>query len=172
MGQFNPKIHWTTKMNRLTALLFVAAVSAAPMEDTPEVAAAKAQFKAAFNMAEAGEHIKLAPVNNDVQAEQIAQAYMADSEDVAAAKAEFQAAFDDAAAGGLAAKQAPAPVHTVPVAHYAAYPYLTSYPSPYGAYPYAHVGAYPYAHVGAYAAYPYAHIGAYPVLAASNVVKS
>merc|ERR1712240_192818 len=114
MGQFNPKIHWTTKMNRLTALLFVAAVSAAPMEDTPEVAAAKAQFKAAFNMAEAGEHIKLAPVNNDVQAEQIAQAYMADSEDVAAAKAEFQAAFDDAAAGGLAAKQAPAPVHVIP----------------------------------------------------------
>merc|ERR1712107_430010 len=38
----------------------------------------------------------------------------ADAEDVAAAKAEFKAAFDDAAAGGLAAKQAPAPVHTVP----------------------------------------------------------
>merc|ERR1712145_24723 len=131
MGSSIRRFTGQTKMNRLTALLFVAAVSAAPMEDTAEVAAAKAEFKAAF---------------------------------------------DDAAAGGLAAKQAPAPVHTIPVAaHYAAYPYLTSYP--YAAYPYAHhVGAYPYAHhvVGAY---PYAHhVGAYPyalpVLAASNVVKS
>merc|ERR1712198_773250 len=152
MGSSIRRFTGQTKMNRLTALLFVAA--------------AKAEFKAAFDMAEAGEHIQLAPVNNDVQAEQIANAYMAES----------KAAFDDAAAGGLAAKQAPAPVHTIPIAaHYAAYPYLTSYP--YAAYPYAHhVGAYPYAHhvVGAY---PYAHhVGAYPyalpVLAASNVVKS
>merc|ERR1712198_297386 len=111
MGSSIRRFTGQTKMNRLTALLFVAA--------------AKAEFKAAFDMAEAGEHIQLAPVNNDVQAEQIANAYMADSEDVAAAKAEFKAAFDDAAAGGLAAKQAPAPVHTIPVAaHYAAYPYL------------------------------------------------
>merc|ERR1712126_707150 len=40
--------------------------------------------------------------------------YLDDVEEVAAAKAEFQAAFDDAAAGGLAAKQAPAPVHVIP----------------------------------------------------------
>merc|ERR1712115_94291 len=40
-------------------------------------------------------------------------AYLDDVEDVAAAKAAFQAAFDDAAAGGLAAKQAPAPVHVI-----------------------------------------------------------
>merc|ERR1711970_1682811 len=38
-----------------------------------------------------------------------------DTADVAAAKAAFQAAFDDAAAGGLSAKQAPAPVHEIPV---------------------------------------------------------
>merc|ERR1711963_1275802 len=56
----------------------------------------------------------LHPVNNDVQAAQIAASHLDDVEDVAAAKAAFQAAFDDAAAGGLAAKQAPAPVHVVP----------------------------------------------------------
>merc|ERR1711955_174393 len=69
--------------------------------------------------AEAGEHAALRPdalhpVNNDVQAPQIASAYLDDAEDVAAAKAAFQAAFDEAAAGGLAAKQAPAPVHVIP----------------------------------------------------------
>merc|ERR1739842_172898 len=83
-----------------------------------EVAAAKAVFNAAFAAAEAGEHAALRPdalhpVNNDVQAPQIASAYLDDVEDVAAAKAAFQAAFDDAAAG-LAAKQAPAPVHVLP----------------------------------------------------------
>merc|ERR1711889_30021 len=89
-------------------------VAAAPIEDTPEVAEAKAIFNAAFTAAEAGEHIALRPVNSDVQAAQIASAYLDDAEDVAAAKAAFQAAFDDAAAGGLAAKQAPAPVHVIP----------------------------------------------------------
>merc|ERR1712226_826484 len=56
----------------------------------------------------------LHPVNTDVQAPQIAASYLDDIEDVAAAKAAFLAAFDDAAAGGLAAKQAPAPVHVLP----------------------------------------------------------
>merc|ERR1719343_607775 len=65
---------------------FLAVAAALPIEDTAEVAAAKAEFNAAF----------------------------ADAEEVAAAKAAFQAAFDDAAAGGLAAKQAPAPVHAIP----------------------------------------------------------
>merc|ERR1712059_103810 len=69
--------------------------------------------------AEAGEHLALRPdalhpVNNDVQSPQIATAYLDDSEDVATAKAAFLAAFDEAAAGGLAAKQAPAPVHVLP----------------------------------------------------------
>merc|ERR1712098_797295 len=86
---------------------------------TPEVAEAKATFKAAFDAAEAGEHAALRPdalhpVNNDVQAPQIASAYLDDVEEVVAAKAAFQAAFDDAAAGGLVAKQAPAPVHVIP----------------------------------------------------------
>merc|ERR1712168_1699387 len=162
------KILWTYNMLRLTALVFIAAVSAAPLEDSVDVKAAKAEFKAAFDMAEAGEHIQLAPVNNDVQAEPIAQFYMADSADVAAAKVEFKAAFDDAAAGGLAAKQAPAPVHIVAapvmpvnyaVSPYAAYPYL-SHPH---TYPYAyHYGAYPYT----YGAYTYGYPYTYPVMAA------
>merc|ERR1712066_33847 len=76
-------------INMLRLVFVVAFASAAPLEDTPEVAEAKAAFKAAFDAAAAGEHAALAPVNNDVQAEQIA-------------------------AGGLAAKQAPAPVHVLP----------------------------------------------------------
>merc|ERR1712098_314758 len=109
----------TSKMYKLLAFSFLAMAAAIPIEDTPEVAEAKATFKAAFAAAEAGEHAALRPdalhpVNNDVQAPQIASVYLDDAEDVAAAKAAFQAAFDDAAAGGLAAKQAPAPVHVIP----------------------------------------------------------
>merc|ERR1712168_10805 len=164
--QFSTKIHWTINMYRLLALLFVGAVSAVPvMEDTAEVKAAKAEFNAAFDMAVKGEHANLAPVNNDVQAEQIPMSYMADTADVASAKAEFMAAFDDAKMGGLAAKQAPAPVHmvaTAPVAHhvmpvsyavnsvhqaavnpYMAYPHV-AYPYTYGAFPYMHHYGYTY----------------------------
>merc|ERR1711972_933526 len=78
-----------------------------------EVAAAKEEFQALFDAAVAGDHAALAPVNNDVQADQIANSYLDDAEDVAEAKAKFTAAFEDAAAGGLAALQAPAPVHEV-----------------------------------------------------------
>merc|ERR1712112_653292 len=109
----------TSTMYKLLVCSFLAMAAAAPIEDTPEVAEAKATFKAAFDAAEAGEHAALRPdalhpVNNDLQAPQIASAYLDDAEEVAAAKAAFQAAFDDAAAGGLAAKQAPAPVHVIP----------------------------------------------------------
>merc|ERR1712098_704510 len=125
-----------------------------PIEDTPEVAEAKAAFKAAFDAAEAGEHAALRPdalhpVNNDVQADQIASAYLDDTEDVAAAKAAFTAAFDDAAAGGLAAKQEPAPVHVIAAPE----PLAVAAPAPVApvvhtlpvGYPYGlHYGAYPY----------------------------
>merc|ERR1711962_1638279 len=92
----------TSNMYKLLVCSFLAMAAAAPIEDTPEVAEAKATFKAAFDAAEAGEHAALRPdalhpVNNDVQAPQIASAYLDDVEDVAAAKADFQAAFDDAA---------------------------------------------------------------------------
>merc|ERR1712036_96442 len=125
----------TSNMYKLLICSFLAMAAAAPIEDTPEVAEAKATFKAAFDAAEAGEHAALRPdalhpVNNDVQAPQIASAYLDDVEEVAAAKAEFQAAFDDAAAGGLAAKQAPAPVHVIPAPAplVAAAPVLTTHP--------------------------------------------
>merc|ERR1712025_1255994 len=105
----------TLIMYTLIIASLLAFATALPIEDTPEVAEAKATFNAAFAAAEKGEHAALAPVNNDAQAEQIATAYLSDAEEVAAAKAAFQAAFDDAAAGGLAAKQEPAPVHEIPV---------------------------------------------------------
>merc|ERR1712045_608197 len=104
--------HTQTKMLRFAVLFVAAACSAIPIEDTPEVAEAKAAHLALVEEAKAGLHAAKAPVNNDVQAEQIATAYLADDEAVAAAKAEFLAAV--AEAGGLAAKQAPAPVHEVP----------------------------------------------------------
>merc|ERR1712142_1009387 len=93
MGQF-PKILWTENMFKLYLLVVsLAAVLSAPLEDTADVVAAKAEFQAAFDMAAEGRLGELAPVNNDVQAEQIATAYMADTDDVAAAKVEFQSAF-------------------------------------------------------------------------------
>merc|ERR1712173_326020 len=160
----------------LTSLLAVA--SSLPLEDTPEVAAAKAEFKAAFDAASAGAHAALAPVNNDLQAEQIALSYLADSEDVAAAKADFLAAFDSAAAGGLAAKQAPAPVHAIPApAPLAAAP-VAAAGIPYGISALTAVGGYPYAglpyaaglpaglpYAGLPVGYPYAGL---PVVAAAK----
>merc|ERR1712168_621635 len=149
--------HTQTKMLRFAVLFVAAACSAIPIEDTPEVAEAKAAHLALVEEAKAGLHAAKAPVNNDVQAEQIATAYLADDEAVAAAKAEFLAAFADAEAGGLAAKKAPAPVHEVPevvapaVQAVAAPIAVAAYP--YAAYPYA---AYPYAHHG-FAYNPIAH---------------
>merc|ERR1712001_658403 len=163
------------KMYKLALCSFLALAAAAPLEDTAEVAAAKAAFNAAFAAAEAGEHAALRPdalhpVNTDVQAPQIAASYLDDIEDVAAAKAAFQAAFDDAAAGGLAAKQAPAPVYVVPepaplVAAPVAAPVVAA--APVVTYAGLHHAAYPYAvnHLGyaginhlGYAGYPY-HAG-------------
>merc|ERR1712168_753981 len=126
MGQFTPKIQRTTITMQTFVLLALAAVaSASPLADTAEVAAAKAEFKAAF---------------------------------------------DNAAAGGLAAKQAPAPVHEVAAVPAAAPVY---YPYTYGLHHgYAGAAVYPYASFpytyGAYAPYtysaynPYAnHLGAF-----------
>merc|ERR1739847_241781 len=116
-------------------LVFIVAVAAAaPLEDTTEVALAKAEFQAAFDAAVAGEHAALAPVNNDIQAEQIPDQFLDDAEDVAAAKADFLAAYEAAAAGGLADLQAPAPVHEIPVPAAAPVPaplYTTGHLLPY-----------------------------------------
>merc|ERR1712126_687264 len=94
----------TLKMKFLIALCLVA--SAMAIGDTPDVAAAKAAFNAAFAAAEAGEHAALAPAP-------VASAYLADDEAVAAAKADFAAAFAAAEAGEHAAL-APAPVKALP----------------------------------------------------------
>merc|ERR1719483_766242 len=115
---------------------------ALPIEDTPEAGAAKAEVNAAFAAAEAGDHAALAPVNADAQAAQIAAAYLADGEEVAAAKDAFQAAFDDAAAGGLAAKQATAPVHEIAAPAPLAAPVVAA-GIPYGVSALSAVGGYP-----------------------------
>merc|ERR1711931_59814 len=131
-------------MKFLIALCLVA--SAMAIEDTAEVAAAKADFAAAFTAAEAGEHAALAPAA-------VASAYLDDTADVAAAKAAFAAAFDSAEK--IAALPAP----------YFYNGYYGGYPYAHGAYPYAAYahGAYPYAAYAhgayAYGAYPYAGYG-------------
>merc|ERR1712001_696482 len=125
--------HTQTKMLRFAVLFVAAACSAIPTEDTPEVAEARAAHLALVEEAKAGLHAAKAPVNNDVQADQIATTYLADDEAVAAVKAEA------------------APIATVAGLPYAAYPYA--------AYPYAAHGfayntiahhSYPY-----YAGLPY-----------------
>merc|ERR1712212_96810 len=120
-------------MNTLIIASLLAFATAFPIEDTPEVAEAKATFNAAFAAAEKGEHAALAPVNNDAQAEQIATAYLSDAEEVAAAKAAFQAAAPVHVIpepAPLAAAPAPAPA-VLP-----GFPYGVSALNAVGAYPY------------------------------------
>merc|ERR1711887_445652 len=130
----------------------LAVATSLPIEDTADVAAAKAEFNAAFAAAEAGEHAALAPVNSDTQAAQIAAEYLA------AAKAAFTAAFDEAAAGGLTAKQAPAPVHEIPAPAPLAAPVVAA-GIPYGVSALNVLGGYPYAGLPA-AGLPYAGLPA------------
>merc|ERR1712166_1667583 len=141
----------------MKAFIFVsllAVAAAVPLEDTPEVAAAKAEFMAAFAIAEAGAHAGLAPVQG-------ATAYLADLPEVAEAKAAHAAVFNAYTAGTVALPVAPVftgvqPAHVV--APVVAPPAVAPVAVAYGGYPYAHhYGAYG-AH-GAYAGYPYA--GAY-----------
>merc|ERR1712168_1220651 len=84
----------------------VGVVLGAPLQDTPEVLEAKENFLAAFETAREGKHAALAPVNNDIQAPQIANVYLDETESVAEEKAKFKIAFDTAEAGGLKHMQA------------------------------------------------------------------
>merc|ERR1712025_613395 len=84
----------------------VGVIYGAPLQDTPEVLEAKEKFLAAFETAREGKHAALAPVNNDIQAPQISNAYLDDTEPVAEEKAKFKIAFDTAEAGGLKHMQA------------------------------------------------------------------
>merc|ERR1711892_1585464 len=68
MGNSEDSLEQHFNMNSLILASFLAVATALPIEDTPEVAAAKAEFSAAFAAAEKGEYAALAPVNTDVQA--------------------------------------------------------------------------------------------------------
>merc|ERR1712029_1246560 len=107
MGWYSSLV--TIMYKTIFAVLFSIA-AALPVEDTAEVAAAKEAFATVYKSVEAGDHINLMPVNNDVQAAQIPNMYLDDTVDVAKAKDEFLAEFRNVEAGGLMAKQAPAPV--------------------------------------------------------------
>merc|ERR1719500_2492890 len=76
------------------------------VKDTEEVAVAKSRRLALFDMAEMGEHAKLAPLNTDVQALQIDNAYIEDTAEVAAARARHLASVALTETGGLAKLQA------------------------------------------------------------------
>merc|ERR1711978_492598 len=104
----------TIMYKTIFAVIFSVA-AALPLEDTAEVKAAKEAFATVYKTVEAGEHINMMPVNNDVQAPQIANAYLDDTMDVAEAKEAFMAAFRNVEAGGLEAMQAPAPKVAEPV---------------------------------------------------------
>merc|ERR1711936_747860 len=68
----------TIMYKTIFAVLFSVA-AALPLEDTVEVAAAKEAFATVYKSVEAGEHINLMPVNNDVQATQIPNMYLDDT---------------------------------------------------------------------------------------------
>merc|ERR1712001_71442 len=137
------KLHYTLIMKAFIFATLLALATASPIEDTPEVAAAKAEFQKAFDAAVAGEHAGLMVTDGRTIITdgrvQGPTAYLADAPEVAEAKAAFKAAFDAAAAGEHAAL-APKPVEALPVAPvapvvaHAAYPYAAYH----AAYPYAH----------------------------------
>merc|ERR1711862_849010 len=96
----------TMMILHLGVCCLVGVILAAPLQDTPEVLEAKEKFLAAFETAREGKHAALAPVNNDIQAPQIANAYIDDTEQVAEEKSKFKIAFATAEAGGLKHMQA------------------------------------------------------------------
>merc|ERR1711862_649247 len=77
------------------------AIDPADPKNTAKFKAANKAFINEYKAVAAGEHINLRPVNNDVQASQIANAYLADSMDVAEAKEAFMDTFRNVEAVGL-----------------------------------------------------------------------
>merc|ERR1712106_1252312 len=156
-------------MNSLILASFLAVATALPIEDTPEVAVAKAEFSAAFAAAEKGEHAALAPVNTDVQA-----------------PAPVHVISEPAALAAAPAAALPAFPYGVTALN-AAYPYSLGLPAglpaaglPYAGLPYAGLPAagLPYAGLPynglplagyPYAGYPYAGL---PVVAAPAEVNA
>merc|ERR1712203_805015 len=155
MGSGTPTLQLTTNMYKL--IFCLSAVAALPLEDTVEVKEAKAEFMSAFQAAEAGEHAMLAPLNNDVQAPQIATAYMADTKDVAEAKKAFLLEFKNVEAGGLADKQAPGPVAPAVMKAPVAPVVYSHIPATHLTYTGLHPVIYNGLHHLNYAAYPYTY---------------
>merc|ERR1712025_761473 len=114
------------------------AIPAIP-KDTAEVNAAKKAFATIYKKVEAGEHINLRPVNSDVQAPQIANAYLADSMDVAEAKEAFmdtfrnveavQASAPKVAVSAIPKVTIPATYAQVPAAYAVPHTYAYGYPT-------------------------------------------
>merc|ERR1712018_634081 len=132
MGKLRNSLVLLSSFNMYRLVFCLTVVASLPLEDTVEGKEARANFMSAFAAAEAGDHAILAPVNNDVQAPQIANAYLADTEDVIKARSDFDIEFKNVEAGGLMDKQAPAPVAPVapevPVAMVASHvPYYNTY---------------------------------------------
>merc|ERR1712227_661735 len=131
------KLHKTIIMKAFIFATLVALASVSPIEDTPEVAAAKAEFQAAFDAATAGEHAALAPAP-------VATAYLADAPDVAEAKAAFMKTFEDVEAGKVALPVAPvAPAAPVVAAPHVLYNGLY-HPHYYNGYAHGYAGYYGY----------------------------
>merc|ERR1739844_538769 len=156
-----------TIMYKITFAVCLSAVAALPLEDTAEVKAAKEAFATEHKTGDVGDHINLRPVNNDVQAPQIANAYLDDTMEVAEAKEAFMAAFRNVEDGGLAAMQAPAPKAaepvqiSAPVAPVAVYSALPTHHTAYNNFAYNHLVPATYA-VNPKVAVPatYAHVPA------------
>ena len=137
-------------------LALIGAAAAAPLEDTVEVKAAKAEFMAAFEQAKAGEHMKLMP-------EPVVTSYLADTDDVAAAKTDFMKEFE-LTEKGLHAEKAPKPL--APIAYAAPHTYMAASPLYYGAY-----ASYPYYNniyaYNTWAHHPYSYFPAQYVMPAT-----
>merc|ERR1739844_17928 len=176
-----------TIMYKITFAVCLSAVAALPLEDTAEVKAAKEAFATVYKTVDVGDHINLRPVNNDVQAPQIANAYLDDTMEVAEAKEAFMAAFRNVEAGGLEAMQAPAPKAAepvqiaAPVAPVAVYSALPTHHMAYNTFAYNHVlpttlqkvnipATYAVPHTYAYA-HPYAYTYPYVMPAVQAVEK-
>merc|ERR1711868_244873 len=115
-----------TIMYKITFVVCLSAVAALPLEDNAKFKVANAVFANIYKMVAAGEHINLRPVNSDVQAPQIANAYLADSMDVAKAKEAFMDTFRNVKAVQAANPNVAKPVqqmsaHGAPVAVYSAH---------------------------------------------------
>jgi len=101
-----PRLSSQTMKSLVFSVVLALGTGSPVVLDTPEVAEARAAFAKAFMAADMGEHARLAPVNNDIQApapvfdgKQIPEFYLQDVAPVAEARAAFAKAFMNADMG-------------------------------------------------------------------------